>query len=982
MVASFSAKYFFCALLLWCALAARGASAQYRFDSWTTDSGLPQNSVRSILQTRDGYLWFTTLDGVVRYDGVRFRVFDKSNTRGIESNRFFLLTEDRAGALWMATEDGGVTRYKDGAFASYTAQDGLPSNTVRNLHLDDSGDLFVHTAGGIARWDGEKFLPHSPRAKEPSEGIIYRDREGAVWHHDRDALRRSKEGHTIAFPLRIGDARIWSLCLDNGGRLWIGISDGRLLSLKDGAFTSHAMRFPPSVYVAAMLEDQRGNLWLGTNGSGLIRFKDGKFTYYTTAHGLSDDSVASLFEDREGTIWAGTLNRGINRLSRQIISVYSAKDGMTGDSVYPIYEDPRGEIWIGARGLNRFTDGRFVAYRQKDGLLFYDAMSLFEDREGRLWIGAVGGLSYFERGRFTDFTAKTGLQPHNFNVWAINQDRSGALWFGTDHGLIRYKDEKITLYTTRDGLAGDDVKAIHLDRNGDLWFGTYSGLSVLKDGRFISFTESDGLAGNRVRAIYEDEEGTLWIGTYDAGMSRLKDGRFTNYTARDGLTNNGVFQILDDGRGNFWMSSNRGIYRVSRRQLDDFAEGRIGSLTSVSYGKEDGLVNTECNGGRQPSGVRARDGRLWFPTQGGVAVIDVASLATNPLPPPVVIEDVILNREQIGFNEGVRIDPGRENLEIHYTGLSFIKPEQMRFRYRMEGLDSDWIEAGNRRAAYYPYLPPGSYTFVVRAANSDGVWSEQEQRLLITVLPPFWRTWWFAALSSLALAAAALLVYRRRVAALKRAHSAQEAFSRQLIESQERERKRIASELHDSLGQNLLVIKNWAMIGLGALKDGERGRDELQEISSTATQSINEVREIAYNLRPHLLDEVGLTEALRAMLKKVAASSGIEFFVDVDAIDDLFTKPSEISVYRIVQEGVNNIVRHAEARSAQVTVRRDGREVTIRISDDGRGFDQSSGKGLGLVGVSERARMLGGKFNAHSAPDEGTTVTVKVMGDG
>jgi signal transduction histidine kinase len=432
------------------------------------------------------------------------------------------------------------------------------------------------------------------------------------------------------------------------------------------------------------------------------------------------------------------------------------------------------------------------------------------------------------------------------------------------------------------------------------------------------------------------------------------------------------------------MSSNRGIYRVSRRGLQDFAEGRISSITSVSYGKEDGLANTECNGGRQPAGLRARDGRLWFPTQGGVAVIDIALLTTNPLPPPVVIEDVYLNRQQIGLSHEVRIDPGQENLEIHYTGLSFIKPEYMRFRYRMEGLDSGWIDAGNRRAAYYPYLPPGSYTFVVRAANSDGVWSDEEQRLRITVLPPFWRTWWFAALSAFALVAIALLAYRRRVSALKRAHSAQEAFSRQLIESQERERKRIASELHDSLGQNLLVIKNWAMIGLGALKDGERGRDEFQEISSAAAQSISEVREISYNLRPHLLDEVGLTEALRSMLKKVAASSGIEFSVEIDPIDDLFSKPSEISIYRIVQEGVNNIVRHAEARSAQVSIREDGREVTIRISDDGKGFNPSggvNGKGLGLVGMAERARMLGGKFAAHSAPGEGTNIFVKVMSD-
>ncbi|HEY7543991.1 MAG TPA: two-component regulator propeller domain-containing protein, partial [Blastocatellia bacterium] len=333
MVARFSSKYFLRALLLWWALAVSDARAQYRFDSWTTDSGLPQNSVRSILQTRDGYLWFTTLDGVVRYDGVRFRVFDKGNTKGLESNRFFLLVEDRDGALWIATEDGGVTRYKDGAFTAYTTSNGLPSVLVRNMRLD-GGDLLVYTAGGVARWDGEKFILHSPRAGEPVGGIVYRDREGAAWHHDRDTLYRSKDGHATAFPLKVGDAMVWSLYQDSEGRLWIGVSDGRLLSLKDGAFTSYPIRLAPNVHVEAIHEDRQGNLWFGTTGSGLIRFKDGKFTFYTTGQGLSDDTIASLFEDREGTLWAGTLNRGINRLSRQIISVYSTKDGLTGDSVY------------------------------------------------------------------------------------------------------------------------------------------------------------------------------------------------------------------------------------------------------------------------------------------------------------------------------------------------------------------------------------------------------------------------------------------------------------------------------------------------------------------------------------------------------------------------------------------------------------------------------------------------------------------------
>jgi len=960
-------------------LVAAPARAQYRFDFWTTDSGLPQNSVRSILQTRDGYLWFTTFDGVVRYDGVRFRVFDRATTAGIGSNRFFALVEEPDGALWMATEDGGVTRLLRGRFTTYSTSDGLPDPVVRAIELDSKDRLLVNTRAGLARWDGQRFV----RIGDPWIGPIYRDRSGALWHQVDKRVERLKDGVASVVQLPLGETLVTAFCEDKKNAVWISTTDCRLYVVKDGS-VAEPVDVGDSGCVTTMREDGEGNLWLGTSAKGLIRLKDGRRSFYGPQQGLSDNNVISIFEDREGSIWVGTGNRGINRLGKQAITVLTTNDGLKSEHVYPIYEDPHGTIWVGGGGLCRWVNGRFTVYGRKDGLPYDLPMALFEDSEGRLWIGASGGLAYRKDERFFDFSDKLGLQVGNYNVWAIHEDPHHALWFGTDHGLVKYFAGQSRIYTVRDGLADDDVKAIHETRDGKLWFGTYGGLSYLEGERFRSLTEADGLASNRVRVIHEDEDGTLWIGTYDGGLSRFRDGRFINYTTQQGLFNNGVFQILDDLHGNYWMSCNRGIYRVSKEELNAYAEGKVRSITSVSYGTADGLLNTECNGGRQPSGIRDRNGRLWIPTQSGIAVIDAANLTANPSPPPVVVEEVLVDRELVSAGEGLRIGAGKENLEIHYNGLSFVKPEQVQFKYRMEGLDREWIDAGTRRVAYYPYLPPGSYTFAVKAANSDGVWSVGEKRISITVLPPFWRTGWFTALMVLSVAGAAFLIYRRRVSALERTQAAQEAFSRQLIDSQESERKRIAAELHDSLGQNLLVIKNWAVLGLSKLAEGNPSREELGEISTAASQAISEVREISYDLRPHLLDEVGLAEAIRSMGKRVASSSRIAFEFEIDPVDNLLSKQGEIGAYRIVQEAVNNIVRHSAATHAAVILRRDLNGVLIQIRDNGKGLTEtgdSTRKGFGLLGMSERARMLGGKFTAESAPGRGTTIEVRLAAE-
>jgi signal transduction histidine kinase len=488
-----------------------------------------------------------------------------------------------------------------------------------------------------------------------------------------------------------------------------------------------------------------------------------------------------------------------------------------------------------------------------------------------------------------------------------------------------------------------------------------------------------------VRSFYQDEDGTLWIGTYDGGLNRFKDGRFTRYTMREGMFDNGVFRILDDSRGNFWMSSNRGVYRVSRRSLEDFAAGKTRSVTTVGYGKADGILNTECNGGAQPAGTRTRDGKLWFPTQKGVAVIDPAAIRASPLPPPVLIEEFSVDNQKVAFGGGAHILPGQERFEIRYTGLSFTRPEQVRFKYRLEGLDKDWVDAGTRRTVDYSYVPPGGYTFRVIAANSDGVWNMEGAALPIFVQPPFWRTWWFISLASLTAIGTAVLWYEQRLWRLRRAQSAQEAFSRRLIDSQEGERKRIAAELHDSLGQSLVIIRNRAMLSLNTPDDHDRAIEQLDEIATAAGDAISEVKEIAYNLRPFQLDRFGLAKAIESMLKTVSEANEVELSAQIDDIDGVFTKEAEINLYRILQESINNMLKHAQATRGSVTVKRDGQRIEVIVQDNGKGFQtdvKHTGEGakskFGLVGMSERARILGAKYEIRSSPGEGTTIYLKI----
>jgi len=769
--------------------------AQIRIDAWTTDNGLPQNSVTGITKTPDGYIWFTTNEGLVRFDGVRFTVFNRSNTPEIANNRMSGAFADKSGTVWMSTEEGEILFYEKGGFTVAMKPGDIPSGVPSSFFRDPSGRVIFYKGYDNEksltqhyRYMDGKFVPLAIEGVPADSYLVLTDREDGLWFGGEKTLRRYKDGQVRSFDLGFStgatNRRAYE---DRQGSIWIGYAEGKkqfLINIKDGRIN----RFPlPSGPVTDFSEDARGNLWITLFNNGVYRIDKESVTANAPVNNLPEpvllvDKVPKigtgyLCPDNEGGMWVGT-NEGLVRLTQQTIRVYSKQDGLPEENVYPVYEDRAGRIWAGIweNSLVRYENGSFKTFLRTNDT--YYPTSLFEDGSGRFWLGTISGLYYLDKERLIKFTEQAGFSEHTATEFSvISQDRNNNLWFGTNWGLSRYSGTQATVFTKKDGLPDDYIIAFLQTSDGRIWVGTRGGLAVIENDNVRAFTTADGLASNYIRSLYEDSERVLWIGSYDGGLTRFKDGKFTRFTTKEGLSSNGVFCILEDDRGWFWMNSNQGIYRVRKQELNDFADGKIRSLTSIAYNRQDGLLNTEGNGGRQPAAIKARDGKLWFPTAQGIAVVDPETVMTNRLPPPVLIEEVFVDRNPVA-NETLQpaihnqseivLAPNQSNLEINYTGISFINSGQVKFKYRLEGLDRDWNDVGTRRTAYYSYLPPGEYTFHIIAANRDGVWNTDGAFVKFRVLPPFYKTYWFIAACAALFLALLWMLYQLRVRQLRR----------------------------------------------------------------------------------------------------------------------------------------------------------------------------------------------------------------------
>lgn len=991
------------------------AAAQYRFDSWTTDKGLPQNSVYSIVHTRDGYIWLATVDGLARFDGVRFTVFNKSNSPGIANNRFNSLFEDSSGELWAGTEGSGVVRYSNGRFSGYGKAEGIPRGIVWISGDADGKPIFHSHVNETFHFSGGRFSPLDWAANSSKDSPVVRPRSAGLL-----CLGPKTDGSFDCFT----DGRLLELspgpglppyklltgARDAEGNIWLLTTDRELLRVENGnvvrvfnnasGLPKRPLRFITGVKTSLLSSDGADSLWLtnlttmqnellvGPQG-GVPRASRDIYPLFAE----DGPPALSAYQDGEGNLWFGTLRAGLYRARKQVVTSLSTAEGLADNNVYPVFQDPDGPVWVGAQhGLYTYQNGRFSVVPSTEN---FDVGSIGKLADGRMIITSSGILFVQEGDRFVRFLGQAAPMQ---GITAIHIDREGALWAGGENRVAYLKDSAVATFTPVNGLAGDSVRVIIDASAGGVWIGSYGGLSRFQNEQLTRWTEADGLPSRTIRSLYEDADGTLWIGTYDGGLARFRDGKFTHYNTKIGLHNDGVFQILEDGRRWFWMSSNRGIYRVNKDELNEFADGKRKTITSIVYGKSDGMLNVECNGGGWPAGTRTLDGRFWFPTQDGVVVIDPSEITINSRPPPVVIEGVRIGDQSVdpeAFNSAIvdpgspiRLEPDQQNFEIHYTALSFINSENLRFRYRLEGLEDEWTDALNRRTAYFSHVPPGEFVFRVIAANSDGVWNETGKTLKIVVLPPFYRTYWFMGLSILCLGMIGFVLYQRHVSGLKRKHVAQEEFSRRLINAHESERRRIAAELHDSLGQSLAMIKNSAVFGSQTAKDLSEARGHLTEISTQSAHAISDVREITYNLRPYLLDRLGLTKAISSLLNRIADNSAFIIISDIENVDGLFENDAEISIYRIIQESLNNVLKHAEASEVKLSISKTERRITIKISDNGRGFDvkakgeERTRAGFGLLGMTERVRMLAGTISIESAMGKGTKIEIELWANG
>ncbi|HWD92497.1 MAG TPA: two-component regulator propeller domain-containing protein [Verrucomicrobiae bacterium] len=953
---------------------------QYASRTWHIDEGLPDNLVQSIAQTPDGYLWVGTRGGLARFDGVDFTSYDSKNTPALKNSSITALCADRQGALWIGTDGGGLVCLRDGAFSNFNTTNGLAGSHVRVIFESTDGSLWIGTTEGMSQFKDGRFRTYTEADGLLSDAVnyIYEDRDGNLWIATGKGLNRLRRGGIMdrfTMPNGLPNDSVRGICQDTGHRVWIGSNNGLLWYNQywQNSFYAYNTRYGLSdTFVSAICEDREGNLWVGTY-SGLNRFREGRFYNQLDNEGLPFDHVNALFEDREGDLWVGS-KEGLIRLTPKRFFAYTKQQGLTHNNAMAVMEDRAGSVWIGTwgGGLNQLKDERVTAYAPTNGLSQDLILSLCEGHDGSIWVGADfdGGLTKLKDGKITRYTVKDGLP--DAGLRALCEDRAGNLWIGTSLGLSCLRHGKFS------NDLHEGVRAILEDHRGALWFGTENGLERLENKQWTDFNKKDGLSDDTVTALYEDKEGVLWVGTANGGLNRLEGRKFRVYTAREGLFSDEIFSIAEDDEGWLWMSCSRGVFRVRKREFDDFDAGRVKWISSIAYGKTDGMESPQCNGAGKPAVWKSRDGRLWFPTSKGVVAVDPGTMRVDHVPPPVYVSQVLVDNRPMalrGAGEPVRIPPGYGELEFRYTAVSLSAAEKVRFKYQLQGVDAGWVDAGGRRTAYYNNVAPGPYKFRVIACNKDGIWNEIGAALPFELEPHYWQTWWFRGLMALLVvggaSGTALYATRRRMQ-----RQLQLLQQRHAIE---KERGRIAKDIHDDLGSSLTRIM---MLG-ERVEEGLDKREDvgmhISKIVSSARHTVRSLDEIVWAVNPENDTLNGLLEYIGHYADEFFENTEVNCRLELPVELPPFTLAAETrhNLFLMVKEALNNALKHSGATEVRVEVTVENGSIQIIVEDNGRGFEMGASgarKGNGLENMRKRIENLGGQFEITSAPGGGTTL--------
>ncbi len=993
--------------------------------AWRTDSGLPQNTVHAILQTRDGYLWLGTDGGLVRFDGIDFVTFDAENTPQFKSDSVYDLLQDDSGALWISTA-AGLLRYQNGGFAAFTAAQGLPADAVWFSHEDRRHRLWAITSAGPAWFNGKSFVAvagaqsagplHRHALAEDAHGTLWLggssgvlaidttvatpslglhllggvavetvelDREGGLWIGTDEGLERYARGTLTPTLHPPGKTEVTALYPDAQDGMWVGTATGLLHVNEDGerlALETNGAR------VDGLYQDRERVLWMATE-RGVFRVEGDKLQSFAPGSPLAVNRVLSMLEDREGDLWLGTDSGGLHVLRDQKFTTYTTADGLSGNFVRCVFQSHAGDLWIGTdgAGLNRRTSTGFAHYSTAEGLSSNVILSLAGGSGDDLWIGTPNGLNLLQQGRVKAFTSADGL-PDDF-IRSLYTDRDGSLWIGTRHGLAHLAGGKFTTFSSMDGLGSDFIGAIlrSSSASGPLWIGTSAGLSRLQNDAFSNATVQQGLSDNTVTAIHQDTQGTLWLGTNGGGLNRLSEkGEIRAFPSSSQGLPGTIYGMLEDAAGRLWLSSKTGIFRVSIAALNAYASGAAHAMAVDAYGTADGMNIRECSGGGHPAAWKLADGSLWFATLDGVSFIDPAHAPENRVPPPVNIEKVLVDDQVRSLDGELTIQPGANRLEFQYAGLSFVAPQKVEYRYQLEGFDRGWIEAGTRRAAFYTNLPPGSYHFRVLAANNDGVWNTTGASFGLRLRPHYYQTWWFYSALALMLMVLGYLVYRWRVLEVEAQWGA-------VL----RERGRIAREIHDTLAQGFVGISVQLEL-VARLLAGSREAapkstmepvfEQLDQARALVRASLADARTSIWDLRSGAAGAPDQPEDLPSRLSRsctrIAGGSSAKVYLQVKGTYRPVPSKIEEELLRIGQEAVANAVRHASATRIDVQLIYEAARVSLRVEDDGRGFTPATGTNgpeghYGIRGMQERAGEIDAALSLESTVGEGTRVSVE-----
>lgn len=964
------------------------------FTNYTVAQGLASNVVFCIIEDKKANLWFGTTAGVSKYNGTNFTNY--TTAQGLAGNFVSCIMQDKNENIWFGTHDGGASKFDGKRFTGYTTTQGLADDYVRSMMLDKNGNLWLGTdKGGVSKYDGTSFT-----------------------------------NYTTA--LGLVNNSVNSILQDNNGNLWFGTSAG-VSKFNGNSFTNYTTaQGLAENNVSSVMQDKAGNFWFGTQERGVCKYDGTRFTNYTKAQGLPDNTVSDILQDKAGNLWfTSNGGGGVTRYQGNNLSSYTAAQGLTSNFLTCIMQDNAGNLWFGTYngGVSKFDGNNFTNYSISQGLADMIVWSIMQDKAGNIWFGTDrAGVSKFDGKSFTNYTAAQGLANNTVNN--IIQDKNGNIWFGTNGGASKFDGYSFTNYTTAQGLAGNNVQSIIQDKTGDLWFATHDdGVSKYNGNSFTRYTTANGLISNTVYCIMQDKNENIWFGTNE-GASRYDGKGFVSYTTAQGLSDNYIWVIVEDQTRNMmWFATNQGLSGLEQKLSSNNSNTQNNEFEI--FNKNTGYLIKDVSMGALLVDTK---GILWAGSGHNELIRLDYSPASKKNTDALILEiqDVKVNNETICWNNLIRKHRGAKstdsltmlnemmtsfgktlsqavldsmgkkygdiqldgvkkfypvpvnlvlpykdnNVSFDFVAIEPALPKQVKYQYQLEGYNNDWSPLSNNSTAVFGNISAGTYIFKLKAISPFGVWSETEYTF--KVLPPWWFTWWAYTLYGLLAGALLYAFYRNRIRNIEHKQATQINI---MVATQEEERKRISRDLHDDIGTKLSALK----LFLSSLHEKAiyTNNEEIKSLAESSRQFITEamqdIRRLLLNLSPAVVEEFGYAVAVEGLINKINETKKIHFNLVMFGMKQRLEKKYEMALYRITQELINNVIKHADAKNVTLQVGLRDDKIILMIEDDGKGFDVNAHKnGYGLQNLHARTNLIRGIMVIDSKAGKGTSVLIEI----